>query len=250
VRCRHGTISAAPHLLRCQRRRCGCAWWRRLPLVLPTLFRQAGAHGFTSVPWHVQRLRDGPVRPHPSPTSPAHLACPPASPPCSATALKNASYSLAAPSVSSQHSFWRFALADLGTELRKVAAARKVAGEASAERGGGPACAPACCCRLAPGGCRPCALHAAPHTEPCLQFLQAQVLSSLAAALGAALAGVARKGATAARNLTSPPHPPLPHSFFPQILSTPAQLTCGRHVMQRGRAWKLPACRQHTTKSR
>lgn len=42
----------------------------------------------------------------------------------------NASYNLGAPFVTTQHSFWRFALNDLKKELGKAAGARKVAGAA------------------------------------------------------------------------------------------------------------------------
>lgn len=58
-----------------------------------------------------------------------------ADPPChsllapySDTALMNASYTLQAPHVTSQQSFWRFALQDLKEELGRAYSARKVAG--------------------------------------------------------------------------------------------------------------------------
>lgn len=56
--------------------------------------------------------------------------CPPVSrpPPRSDTALMNASYTLQAPHVTSQQSFWRFALQDLKQELSRAYSARKVAG--------------------------------------------------------------------------------------------------------------------------
>jgi hypothetical protein len=114
------------------------AWCWRLVAVPPAgaAADALGPRGFSSVPWRVQRLPDGPGCPRPrapppraSSSRPRLLISPgPCVAPCSATALTNASYSLAAPSVSSQHSFWRFALADLREELRKVVTARKVAG--------------------------------------------------------------------------------------------------------------------------
>ncbi len=48
--------------------------------------------------------------------------------PRSDTALMNASYTLQAPHVTSQQSFWRFALQDLKEELGRAYGARKVAG--------------------------------------------------------------------------------------------------------------------------
>jgi len=44
-------------------------------------------------------------------------------------ALMNASYTLGAPAVTSQQSFWRFAVRDVQSELGKAWHARKLAGE-------------------------------------------------------------------------------------------------------------------------